>query len=72
MRPAPVAYQKTVTLRIVARIVRTRKHLDESAIAVLAITGRDTLAYYTAARILSYMYHLGSRIRLLIIVGHSH
>ena len=72
MRTALVADEQTVTLRKVAGIVRTRKHLHQTAIAVLAASRRNTLADDAAAGIASYMYHLGSCISLLEIVCNSH
>ena len=72
VRTALVTDQKAVALREIACIVRTRQHLHQTAVAVLATSGRDTLADDTAACVLSDMDHLGSGVRLLHIVGHSH
>ena len=71
MRSALVAYQQAVALRIVAGVVRSRQHLHQTAVAVLAPTCRNTLADDPASGIPAYMYHLRSRIRLLVIVRHS-
>ena len=66
-----VADQKTVTLREVTGIVSSRHHLHKTAVAVLAASGRDTLADDAAACVATYMYHLGSGISLLEIISHS-
>ena len=72
MRTALVTDEQTVTLREVAGIIRTREHLDQTTIAVLATSRRDTLADNAAAGITTDMYHLCSCISLLEIVCHSH
>ena len=43
---------------------RTGGHLYQSPIAILAMTGRDTLGYDRTFRILTQMDHLRTRIRL--------
>ena len=72
MRSTLISYQQTVTLREVTRIIRTFKHLHQSAVTVLASTGRYTFADNFASSIAADMYHLRSCIRLLEIIGHSH
>ena len=72
MRPASVPYQKAVALGEIPGIVRPGKHLHQTAVAVLAVPGGNSLADYPAAGVLPYVYHLGSRIGLLEIVGYGH
>ena len=50
---------------------RTGGHLYQSPIAILAMTGRDTLGYDRTFRILTQMDHLRTRIGLLVIIGHG-
>ena len=71
VRPAVVAQEKAVALRVVARILCRGCYGDQSALAVLATTGGDTLGDDRAAGIASEMNHLRAGVRLLIVVGHS-
>ena len=72
MRSALVAYQKAVALREIAGIVRTRQHLDQTTVAVLAAACRNTLADDAAAGITADMYHLRTGISLLEVIGNCH
>ena len=57
---------------MVSGAFRTGGHLHQSPIAILAMTGRDTLGYDRTFRILTQMNHLRTRIRLLVVVRHRH
>ena len=67
-----VADQKAVALGEVARIVSSGHHLHKTAVAVLAASGRNTLADDAAACVAAYVDHLCSCVSLLIIVCHGH
>src|SRR5687768_13401275 len=67
-----VSNQHGVALRIITRPGRGRRNSDQSAVAVVRMARRDTLANYGAARIFSDVDHFGASIRLLIMIGDSH
>ena len=69
---ATVAEEQGVALAVVAGIVGVDTHLDESAVGVLAMSGRDTFRNNTRARVTADVDHLGARVRLLEIIGDGH
>ena len=71
MGPAIGADKQAVALREIPGPGCSRKHLDQATVAVLAVPGGDTLADDAAARAAADMDHLGTCIRLLVIVCHS-
>ena len=72
MRTALISNQQTVTLREIARIIRSRQHLYKSTITVLTLSSRNTLADDAAARIATDVNHLCTSVRLLEIISNSH
>ena len=70
--PAIGAEQQAVALGEVAGVLGTGQHLYQTAVAVLAATGRDTFRDDGTAGIPCDVYHLGTRVGLLVVVGHGH
>ena len=64
-----VAEKQGVALAVVAGIVGVDTHLDESSVGVLAMSGGYTFRNNTRARVTVDMDHLGTRVRLLEIIG---
>ena len=67
-----VAHEQRVALREVARVDSALVDFHQSAVAVLAVAGRDTLADDGAAGALADMDHLGAGVGLLVVVGDGH
>src|SRR2546426_8125779 len=72
VRPAPVADEHRVALRVVAGLLGALQDLHEAAVGVLPTARRDALRHDRRARILAHVDHLGARVRLLAVVGHRH
>ena len=66
---ALVAQQQAVALAVVTGVLGMHAHFDQSAVGVLAVTGRDTFADDTRAGVLADMNHFRSRVGLLVVVG---
>ena len=71
VRSAERTDKQAVALREVSRSGCSGKHSDKAAVAVLAVSGRDSFADNAALGSLSYVNHLRSRIGLLVVVGHG-
>ena len=71
MRPAFVADQQRIALRIIARPLGPLAHADETAVGILAAPGRNALGNDAAAGIAPYVNHLGTGVGLLTVVGHG-
>ena len=69
---ALIAQKKRVATAVVACVLGSAGHLDQSAIGVLAAPCTDTLADDGALGIAPDVYHLGARIGLLVVVGDGH
>ena len=63
--------KQTVALREVSGSGCSRKHSDETAVTVLAMSGRDSFADDAALGSFSDVNHLRSSIGLLVVVGHG-
>ena len=72
MRPAPVADQQRIALRVVAGVLRPLRHADHAAVGVLAPARRNALRDDAAAGVAADVDHLRTRVGLLEIVGHGH
>ena len=72
MRPALVADQQRVALRVVAGFVRTLADAHEAAVGVLPAAGGDALRHDRAAGVLPHVDHLRAGVRLLHVVGDRH
>ena len=68
MCPALIAEEERVTLRKVACSFGLAQNFHQSAVAVLAESGRDSLGDYSALRVAADVNHLGARVCLLVIV----
>src|SRR6185312_2792222 len=71
VRAAAIADEHGVALRVVARVVRARHHLNASTIAVVAVTGGDSLGDDRRLGVLADVDHLGAGVGLLMIVHHG-
>ena len=69
---ACVADQQRVALRIVAGIVGIAADLHQSAVGVLALSGRYTFAHNARARVLAQVNHLCAGVSLLVVVRHGY
>src|SRR5438046_1785042 len=67
VRPAPVADQHRVALRVVASLLGALQDLHEAAVGVLPATRRDALRDDRRAGVLAHVDHLGARVRLLAV-----
>src|SRR5579863_23222 len=65
-------HQEGITLRKVARATRARQDLHETAVGVLAVSGRDSFRDDRAARVAADVNHLGARVGLLMMVDRGH
>ena len=72
VRAALVSHEQRVALCVVARVGRTAGYLDQAAIGVLTVAGRDALGDDRAARVLADVDHLRTGVGLLVVVGDSH
>ena len=72
MRPAAVADQHGVALGVVAGAVGLRQHLDQPAVAVVALAGGDSLGHDRASGVLPDVDHLGAGVGLLLLVDDRH
>src|SRR6266513_3439113 len=72
VRPALVADEQRIALRVIARAARILRNLHQAAIRVLAVPGRNALRHNRALRIASQMNHLGAGVRLLPVVRRRH
>src|SRR2546422_1010450 len=70
VRPALVADEHRVALRVVARPLRALQDLHEPAVRVLPVTRGDPLRHDRRARVLPQVDHLRASVRLLAVVGH--
>ena len=69
VRSALLADQQGVALRVVPRAGRPLQDLDQPAVSILTMPGRNAFRHDGAARVLSDVDHLGAGIGLLEIVG---
>src|SRR5262245_15555116 len=72
VRPALVAHQERVALRVVAGVRRPLQDLHQPAIGVLPVPGRDSLRQDGAAGVAADVDHLGAGVGLLIVVRQRH
>ena len=72
VRPACVAQQQAVALRVIPASCRIFRYFHRTPVAVLAMSGRNALRHDGAARVFPHMDHLRARIGLLAVVGHCH
>ena len=61
--------QQRVAGTVVAGVVCIAGSAHQSAVGVLAVSGRDTLGDDGALGVLAHVYHLGTGVGLLIVVG---
>lgn len=69
---AGVAKQQRVALRVVSCPVGVFGDVHQSAVAVLAVSGGDAFRNDGAVGVFAQMYHFGSRVGLLVVVGNGH
>ena len=69
VRAAFIAQEERVALTVVTRVLGVNAHLDESAVRVLAMSGRDTFGDDTRTGVLADMDHLRAGISLLVVIG---
>ena len=67
-----VAEQQRVALRVVTCSCSVFRDVYQSAVAVLAVSGRDAFGDDGAVGVLAEMYHLGPGVGLLVVVGNGH
>ena len=72
VRAARGTEQQRVAGRIVAGVVRLFRHAHQSAIRILAFTGRDTFGNNGGTRAGGKVNHLCTRVGLLVVVGDGH
>ena len=72
VRPAAVADQQRIALRVVAGVLRVLGHADQSPVGVLAAARRDAFRDDAAARVAADVDHLRTRVGLLEVIGHGH
>ena len=72
MGAAFAAEQEGVALGVVARALGGGSHLDETAVGILAMAGRDALGDDCGARIGREMNHLGAGVGLLVVARDGH
>ena len=72
MCTALISQQQRVTLAVITSVIRFLRYTDQSAIRILAVTGRNTFADNCTTGILTEMNHLRTCIRLLVVISHSH
>ena len=68
VRPAPITNEQRVALRVIPRAACLLGDLDEPAICVLPMPGRDALRDDGALRVLAQVDHLRTGVRLLVVV----
>ena len=59
-------------MRIIACVGGSFAHLDESSVGILAMSSRDTFADDARACVGTDMNHLGSGVRLLVVVSNGY
>ena len=72
MGSAFIAQQQRITLRIIPGILTTFHHLHLAPVGIAAVSGRNPLGNNPTAGIVADVYHLRTRIRLLVVVGYRH
>jgi hypothetical protein len=69
MRPASVSHEQGIALAEVASIFGARTHSHQSAVGIMALAGRNSLADYGRLGIATKVDHFGARVGLLVVVG---
>src|SRR3546814_8717280 len=67
-----VADQQGITLRVIPGFMSILAHFHQSAIRVIADTGRNSFRHDPASGVLSQMDHFSTRIGLLMFVGYCY
>src|SRR5258708_36179082 len=71
VRPADIAHQERVALRVVAGPLGPLEDLHHAAVGVLAMAGGNSFGYDRASGVFTDVDHLSAGISMLVGVGQS-